>query len=206
MKRKTGKRLSIAGLAVWIAAALLAGCGGGGGGGESTTTPLTTTVVDGALQNATVCLDKNGNGACDAGEPTGKTDVAGKVTLEVDTADMGKFPLLAVVGTDATDADTGAVAVAFTLKAPADRFAVVSPLTTLVQTLLEGSGLSVADAEAKVKADTGLNVSLFDDFTRAFNKADLLAPFARKLLNKKYPDAIVLAATERPVPNGRKLM
>ena len=30
-----------------------------------------------------------------------------------------------------------------------------------------------------------------------FNKADLLAPFARKLLNKKYPDAIVLAATER---------
>jgi GTPase len=30
-----------------------------------------------------------------------------------------------------------------------------------------------------------------------FNKADLLAPFARKLLTKKYPDAIVLAATER---------
>jgi GTP-binding protein HflX len=30
-----------------------------------------------------------------------------------------------------------------------------------------------------------------------FNKADLLAPFARKLLTRKYPDAVVLAATER---------
>ena len=30
-----------------------------------------------------------------------------------------------------------------------------------------------------------------------FNKADLLAPFAQKLLAKKYPDAVVLAATER---------
>ncbi|MDB4942249.1 MAG: GTP-binding protein HflX [Labilithrix sp.] len=30
-----------------------------------------------------------------------------------------------------------------------------------------------------------------------FNKADLLAPFARKLLGKKYPGSVVLAATER---------
>ncbi len=157
-------------LAVASAATLsLYGCGGGGGG--STTSEVDVTVVDGAIQNATVCLDKNGNGACDADEPSGKTDASGKVKLMVGSADVGMYPVLAVVGTDATDADTGAVTVGFTLKAPASKSGVVSPLTTLVQTLLEGSGLSVADAETKVKADTGLNVSLFDDFTKG-NSAD----------------------------------
>src|SRR5262249_34207061 len=30
-----------------------------------------------------------------------------------------------------------------------------------------------------------------------WNKADLIAPFARKLLEKKHPDAVVLAASQR---------
>ena len=145
------------------------GCGGGGGGVE--TADVDITVVDGPIKNATVCLDKNFNGACDPDEPSGKTDAAGKIKLKVAKADVNQYPVLAVVGTDAEDVDTGAVPVAFTLKAPADKSAVVSPLTTMVQTLLEGSGLSTAEAEAKVKADTGLNVSLFDDFTKG-NSAD----------------------------------
>ena len=55
---------------------------------------------------------------------------------------------------------------AFTLKAPADRPAVVSPLTTLVQTVVESSGQSSASAEALVRSQTGINVSLFEDFTK----------------------------------------
>ena len=141
------------------------GCGGGGGGTATTDVPVT--VIDGAIKNATVCLDKNNNGACDSDEPSGQTDASGKVTLKVDPADVGKYPVLAVIGTDATDADTGPVPVAYTLKAPADKSAVISPLTSLVQTIIEGSGLSSAAAETQVKTETGINFSLFDDFTTA---------------------------------------
>lgn len=48
------------------------------------------TVIDGAIQNANVCLDKNNNGVCDPGEPSVKTDATGKVTLKVDNAELGK--------------------------------------------------------------------------------------------------------------------
>ena len=50
------------------------------------------------------------------------------------------------------------------------------------------------DTTNKVLAELGL-----DDIPTivVFNKADLLAPFARKLLGKKYPDAVVLSAVER---------
>jgi len=154
------------------------GCGGGG----STTAPTTTvppttaitaattdvpvTVVDGPILNATVCLDKNNNEVCDSDEPSGKTDSNGKVTLKVDPADVGKYPVIAVVGTDAVDADTGAVPVAFTLKAPADQSALITPLTTLVQTVVASTGVSSTAAETQVKAQTGINVSLFEDFSK----------------------------------------
>ena len=155
---------------------MMAGCGGGGGGGEiaSGTTSVPVTVIDGAIRNATVCLDINGNGICDSGEPSGKTDAAGNVTLQVLTADAGKYPILAVVGTDAIDADHGPVTVPFTMAAPADKPAVVSPLTTLVQTLIATTGATSAQAEASVKAQTGINVSLFEDFTKS-SSADSVA-------------------------------
>lgn len=153
-------------------AALLTGCGGGGGSTvPETNTPalssVPVTVIDGAIKNATVCLDKNLNGACDSDEPSGKTDAAGNVILQVAAQDAGKFPILAQVGTDAVDADHGPVTTAFVMKAPADKPAVVSPLTTLVQTTIESSGASTAAAEAAVQAQIGLNVSLFQDFTKS---------------------------------------
>ncbi len=153
----------------------LYGCGGGSSStatapppsSVATTADVGITVIDGPIKNATVCLDKNNNGACDTGEPTGKTDVAGKVTLKVDLADVGKYAVLAVVGTDAVDSDTGAVPVPFTLKAPADKTGVVSPLTTLVQSIIESTGVSSAVAASQVQAQTGINVSLFEDFTKS---------------------------------------
>jgi hypothetical protein len=93
--------------------------------------PMTIAVLDGAIQGATVCLDKNQNGSCDSDEPRGKTDASGKVTLQVLQADSGNFPVLAEIGTDAVDADFGATQTAFTMAAPADRTALISPFTTL---------------------------------------------------------------------------
>jgi hypothetical protein len=154
-------------------AALLAACGGGSGGTVAGTPPPTVqtqdvpvTVVDGALQNALVCLDKDASGTCDDGEPSGRTDAAGNVVLKVDAADVGKYPVLALVGTDAVDADNGPVTTPFVLKAPADKQAVVSPLTTLVQATIENTGASSDDAAAAVQAQIGANVSLFSDFTK----------------------------------------
>jgi hypothetical protein len=150
---------------------LVAGCGGGGGGGgESTsgtpsTVALTTSVVDGALQNALVCLDANSNGVCDAGEVQGKTDASGNVTLQVAPADVGKYAIVAMVGTDAVDKDHGAVTTAYVLKAPADQTGVITPLTTLVQTHVEATGVSTTAAADFVKAQAGLSVSPLVDFS-----------------------------------------
>ena len=84
------------------ASLLLFGCGGGGGDSSppaATSVDMPITVVDGLIQNANVCLDKNNNGTCESGEPSGKTDVSGKVTLKIDAADVGKYPVISVVGT-----------------------------------------------------------------------------------------------------------
>jgi hypothetical protein len=182
-----------AGLATAMATAsaialAIAGCGGGGGSGgggtsgDPTTIGVPVTVIDGAIENATVCLDKNNNGVCDTGEPTGRTNAAGKVTLQVDAADSGRFPIVAVVGTDARDADTGAVPVAFTMKAPADKPAVVSPLTTLVQSAMDSSGKSSTEAEAVVRSQAGLNVSLFNDYTAAADADNVFAGTVARLV------------------------
>ena len=168
MTIKLGKlALAFAGAAMLT----VAGCGGGGGGTSvspptAAKTSVPVTVIDGAIKNATVCLDKNLNGICDSGEPSGKTDADGKVTLQIDSADAGKYPVLAIVGTDAEDFDTGPVLVPFTLKAPADKPAVISPLTTLVQAYVEASGGTSTAAADAIKDKLGLSASLFDDFTK----------------------------------------
>ncbi|MDO8249069.1 MAG: hypothetical protein Q7T78_05035 [Rhodoferax sp.] len=150
----------------------LAGCGGGSGttpippAAAAPTTAVPITVIDGAIFNAKVCIDTNTNGQCDAGETFAMTKADGSVVLDVPVADVGKYPIVAVVGTDAVDADHGPVKTPFTMQAPADKSAVVSPLTTLIQTLVATTGATSAQAEASVKAQTGLNISLFEDFTK----------------------------------------
>lgn len=155
---------------LWLAAATvaLAGCGGGSDTTPPpavTTTNVATRVVDGALRNALVCLDKNNNGACDAGEPQSRTDASGNATLVVDNADVGKFPILALVGTDAVDAVNGPVTTAYAMSAPADQPALVSPLTTLVQQTVATTGATTAAAAQSVQDATGITVSLFQDYT-----------------------------------------
>lgn len=203
IKRKSGKHI-FASVALAFAGALmlgLSGCGGGGGGGTpvATTTPFSTTVIDGAIQNALVCLDKNGNGACDASEPQGKTDAAGKVTFDVANADVGKYPILAIVGTDAVDADTGPVATAYTMTAPAEKAAVVSPLTTMVQQQIATTGASSTEAAAAVQNALGLSVSVFQDFTKLAAPADGTlnpATVARMIVVTTQQQAIALAAAQ----------
>ncbi len=150
-----------------ISLAVLVGCGGGSSASSNEkTTDVAVTVIDGAIKNAKVCLDKNLSGTCDSGEPIGTTDASGKTSLTISSADVGKYPIVATIGTDAVDADSGAVTVAYTMKAPADQTAVISPYTNLVQSTIESTGATTTEAAQSVKEQTGLSISLFSDYTK----------------------------------------
>ena len=152
-----------------LASALLTACGGGGGGGEAVKTSLSGTVADGYLTGASVCLDINGSGVCDSGEPSAITTDGGKYTLTGITAgDEGKHPIVVSVPATAIDSDNpgGTVGKAYFLSSPAGKGGFVSPLTTLVQQKV-AAGASVEAAEGAVKALLSISdntVSLFSDY------------------------------------------
>ena len=165
-RRKGLKRLSLA--LAGAALLTLAGCGGSPGGAvpEASTQDVVTRVVDGAISNALVCLDKNGNGACDAGEPNGRTDGSGNLTLKVDKADVGKYALVTEVGTDAVDTVEGPVTSPFVMTSTPGKPGVLSPLTTMVAQAMQ-NGLTEDQAVAQIQNATTLSVNLFEDFTKA---------------------------------------
>ncbi|WP_326533620.1 hypothetical protein [Pseudorhodoferax sp.] len=171
------------------AVAAISACGGGGGSDDPapapqqpTTTPVAIAVMDGALRNAQVCLDANTNDACDAGETQGRTGADGKLTLDVPNADVGKYPVLALVGTDAVDAHSGAVTQAYMMKAPPDHTAVVSPWTTLVELLRRRNHVSTEQAEAVVRDQAALPQSALADYSGAGADNAVLARGARVLV------------------------
>jgi len=149
----------------------LAACGGGSSTPEpvAPTPPPTTNVsmkvIDGAIRNALVCVDKNSNNACDADETQGRTDANGNVTLAVPDADVGRYRVIAVVGTDAVDADHGPVTTTFTMAAPSDQTAVISPLTTLVAQTAATQGLSTTAAAQMLQEMSGLP-AMMGDYTQ----------------------------------------
>nr|WP_315246485.1 hypothetical protein [uncultured Albidiferax sp.] len=183
------------------AIAALAACGGGGGDTAAvppaapapTTTAVAVTVMDGLIQGATVCLDVNSNGACDSGEPSGPTNAQGVASLTVPNADVGKFPVLAIVPVGAVDADNGPVTTAYTLTAPADQTAVISPLTTLVQLAVASTGVSTDEAAALVQSQAGLAASPLANYIAANDST--AASTARLLVGVIQSQTSALAAT-----------
>ena len=151
-----------AALAAMLAAGL-AGCGGSSDGDAPP--PPTTTEVKVLVRAVSagpfvVCLDGNGNQACDAGEPSATTDAAGTATIEVDNADLGKWPVIALPA-------SGGGLVPVVLRTPADQTARITPLTTLVQAQVEASGSSSAEAADYVRQRASLGISPLDDYQAA---------------------------------------
>ena len=172
---KNRKSTSAAGVLASALALGLSACGGGGGDGPSTTS-VPVTVIDGPLKDALVFLDKNLNGNYDSGEPFAFTAVNGAAVLTIPIADVGKFPVVAMVTPQSIDADTGPVTMGYVLKAPADASSVISPLTTLVQTQVETFGSTTAQAVASVAATTGLAASqITSDYTKDSSAAGTAA-------------------------------
>lgn len=166
-----------------VTLSLLAACSGGGGSSSSATTPsanttsISGTVMDGYIFGATVCLDLNGNGICDANEPTTISGTNGSYSFAVSPGtNLSNLNVIAQVNVGAIDSDNPGTRVAspFQLLAPATQPLVVSPLTTLVsQYMAANPGLSAQGAATQVVTVLGLptTANLFEDYVADSNTA-----------------------------------
>jgi hypothetical protein len=164
--------------------ASLHACGGGGeadgnGGTEGGASPQPAitlsgaVLIDQAVRNALVCVDLNGNDACDAAEPSAApTGSDGKYTLTYQPADaaasaaFNKAPVMARVTPESVDAakpGSPAALKTFHLSAPAGKAAQINPLTTLVQTAVSRN-IALDMAERVVARQLRLTVDKLYDY------------------------------------------
>lgn len=169
-------------LAAIAAGLTLAACGGGG----TTGTPIAGKLVDGYIKNATVCIDLDNSGTCDAGEPSAMTGEGGsyKLYAQEGSSLAGKY-LLAVVTTASEDSDNpGQPAMPSKMLAFADQTGLITPLTTVVAGFVKAnSTLSIADAETNAKTLLGLpsGFNFQDDYVA---KQDAGAHAAARVVNQ----------------------
>ncbi|HET7862846.1 MAG TPA: hypothetical protein VFL86_00430 [Burkholderiaceae bacterium] len=144
-------------------------------------------IAAGALQGATVCLDLDANGACDATDPaSAATDAQGAYTITGLSAEQlaSGAPLLAVVPATAVDAahPGTSVGTAYALAAPAGKGGRISAITHLVRTGVAG-GLTLAEAEATVAAQLQVSTaSLYNDYTGATGGDNLVFSWVAPVL------------------------
>lgn len=150
-------------LAAAFSAALIAGCGGGGSPAAAT---IGGSVADGYLAGAIVFLDRNGNYQLDAGEPSTTTNANGAYTLNVDPADLGRSPVVAIAVKGQTiDKDTGmTVSGGYMLSMPAAAVSgtmngnFVSPMSTLVREKLAANpGMTMTEATTQLRNQMNLS-------------------------------------------------
>ena len=165
MKSSLILRTSIASLLI----SGIAACGGGGGGSSTaSTTPaapvtLSGKVIDGYIVGARVCLDVNSNNTCDAGEPSTISDATGSYILPAYNGSIAGLQVLALVLEGAVDLDDGLpikAKDAYTLMAPAAASLTVTPLSTLVSSVIAAGGgesqVSIGQAINQLSAQTGI--------------------------------------------------
>jgi hypothetical protein len=153
----------IGGGAALVAVAVIAGCSKGS---DSITPTVSGVVVGSYFRNALVCADQNGNGRCDNGEPSGRTDNNGAFKINY----VAGTDILAEIGTDATryepsDNSTSTVARAFVFRAhrsslPAQTsgaLVVLSAQTTAVAADVD-AGTSLTTAQTKLAAQLGVDI------------------------------------------------
>ena len=149
---------------------------------EEQSETISGVAVDGYLEKANVCLDKDGDQQCtNADSDVVATDAYGKYSLNVDAGDADLYPVLVQIIKGTTiDSDNPKVTVDqdSVMNAPAGKPELVSPLTTLVQgKIASNSGMDVEAAESLVLDDLGLesdsDVSLFDDYVAQKEASDV---------------------------------
>lgn len=194
----------------------LTACGGGGGGehlsGIESQTQLSGQVMDGYIQGATVCLDLNNNGTCDANnnEPSTVSGVNGAYTLNHNASvALSGLSILVNVPVGAIDQDGPSYTVytAYQMRTAAQAPALITPLTTLAVYEMKASGATWTQAQQTVSTRLmgdaqALNFS--QDYVAQANNA--LHTLARSVantlqtaaLNGDAPAAILAAAYNAP--------
>lgn len=200
--------------------ASLSACGGGGGGdagedgGNAVPQPVTLTgmvAIDQAVSNAMVCVDLNGDGICDAGEPVSvATGLDGKYTVTYQPADAAAAaafqtaPVLASItpqSVDGAQPGSGATASAFVLSAPAGKAGQISPLTTLVQNTV-AKGATLAAAENAVAQQLGIAVAALYDYQGDPASSSMVLPDTARTAAKVAAYALELGAPVVVTPSG----
>ncbi|NRA25006.1 MAG: hypothetical protein HRU08_11140, partial [Oleispira sp.] len=128
---------------------------------------LSGKVADGYLSGAKVCLDLNNNKACDENAPVTFSTAGGVFTFDdVTQAQIDSAPLLVeIIEGETIDEDNPGVFIdkKYTLTAPVG-YTFVSPLTTMVQSEIEDTGISREEAEGSVQAKLGTTLDLVADY------------------------------------------
>lgn len=161
--------------ALFVAAAITAGCGGSGSMSDSSAAKSTISgaVADGYLVGAQVFQDINRNYILDAGEPNTTTDAKGEYVLTVDQNDSQKHPIIALaIAGVTTDLDNPtqkiansyvlsmhAVSVtpsaAGTVTGTVNNF--ISPISTQLREMMEtGTYTKVEDAVTELRSKLGM--------------------------------------------------
>ena len=134
------------------------GCGASDSSSNDTdSTTISGNVADGYLVGAKVCLDKNSNMKCDAGEYTTITGKHGTYKLSgVTKADADAYPILVEVDENTTDEDNNmSVGGSYTLMAnPHETF--VSPVSTMVRNYQEDNDVNETAAREAIMSQLGL--------------------------------------------------
>jgi hypothetical protein len=156
---------------------LVAGCGGGGGSSSgSEASPVESVTVsgraaDGYLSNASVCLDTNDNGTCDAGEPNATTGSGGVFELDATVSEAASKLVVEAIANLTVDEDTGLpVPKGFTLRAPVnldEETQFVSPITTLVADEMDRNSSTLAQAKQAVSQSLNTSFDVMADFIAA---------------------------------------
>ncbi|MEI6214229.1 MAG: hypothetical protein WCP10_08995 [Desulfuromonadales bacterium] len=171
-----------------LSAAAVAGCGGDGsfsvagvgtGGTGSLAKQVSGKVADGYLANATVFLDKNGNYQLDAGEPFTTTDENGAYKLDLDPADVGKYPIVSLAVKGVTiDKDTNRPVVnSYVLSMPKESVNAVegtnfiSPITTQLREMME-TGIFATTQHAVDKLRSKMKLSAETSITTDYVAAN----------------------------------
>ena len=140
---------------------------GGGSNNQGSTDSISGSVIDGPLQNARVFLDVNDDGKWDEDEPYAFTDENGNYQLEAPEGYFDEYRLVAEIGTDTIDTETGEVAHPYSLvfydpntQSAFEGFLstdfVLNPFTTMIQSEVE-AGNAPLDAVELVATHLGLN-------------------------------------------------
>ncbi len=157
------------------------------------------------FRSAKVCLDTNGNAACDVLESAARTDEGGRFTL------TGSGPtVVAEIGVDAFrwDPDAGTatpVSAKIVLRAPREATGVVSLFSTAVASEMEIHALPYDEAVRKVAASVGVPAGkLLADFN---NETDPAVKSTLKAASSEGLKRIELAlAGAKPGEDVRKLL